>query len=110
MTDDFNAPEPSTDSPSANGRSPAGGATVRSGLAQRRNPALAALGTFAQGARRAVLRDRLSLFLALASIGLAITFAVLLGQIKPGSSGTQVPISTIQNLAKQHQVGGAVLL
>jgi cell division protease FtsH len=110
MTDDLNAPEPSTDSSSANGRSPAGGATVRSGLAQRRNPALVALGTFAQGARRAILRDRLSLFLAIASIGLAITFGVLLGQIKPGSSGTQVPISTIQNLAKQHQVGSAVLL
>jgi cell division protease FtsH len=110
MTDDLNAPEPPPESASANGRSPAGAATVRSGLAQRRNPALVALGNFAQGTRRLLLRDRLSLFLALASIALAITFAVLLGQIKPGSSGTQVPISTIQNLAKQREVGSAVLL
>jgi hypothetical protein len=110
MTDDLNAPEPPTESPSANGRSRAAEGAVRSGLAQRRNPALVALGTFAQGARRAILRDRLSLFLGLASIGLAIAFAVLLGQIKPGSAGTQVPISTIQSLAKQHEIGSAVLL
>jgi len=110
MTDDVNAPQPPTESSSANGRSPAGRSAVRSALAHRRNPALAALGGLAQGARRAILRDRLSLFLALASIGLAIAFATLLGQIKPGSSGTQVPISTVQNLAKQHEIGSAVLL
>jgi cell division protease FtsH len=110
MTDDLNAHEPPTESPSANGRSRAAEGAVRSGLAHRRSPALVALGALAQGTRRAVLRDRLSLFLALASIGLAIVFATLLGQIKPGSAGTQVPISTVQNLAKQHEIGSAVLL
>jgi cell division protease FtsH len=110
MTDDLNTPEPPTESASANGRSRAAEGAVRSGLAHRRSPALVALGAFAQGTRRAVLRDRLSLFLALASIGLAIVFATLLGQIKPGSAGTQVPISTVQNLAKQHEIGSAVLL
>jgi cell division protease FtsH len=110
MTDDLNAPEPPTAAPSTNGRSPAGSNTVRSGLAHRRNPALVALAGLVQGVRRVILRDRLSLFLGLASIGLAITFATLLGEIKPGSAGTPVPISTVQNLAKQHQVGSAVLL
>src|ERR1700682_1064564 len=110
MTDDLNAPEPPIESASANGRSRTAEGAVRSGLAHRRSPALVALGAFAQGTRRAILRDRLSLFLALASIGLAIVFATLLGQIKPRSSGTQVPISTVQNLAKQHEVGSAVLL
>jgi len=110
MTDDLSPPEPPIESASTNGRSPAGTSAVRSGLAQRRNPALVMLGALAQGTRRAIFRDRLSLFLGLASIGLAIAFATLLGQIKPGSSGTQVPISTVQNLAKQHEVGSAVLL
>jgi cell division protease FtsH len=110
MTDDLNAPERPAVSPSANGRSPADASAVRSGLARRRNPALVALGGLAQGARRAILRDRLSLFLALASIGLGIVFATLLGDIKPGSAGTQVPISTVQSLAKQHEIGSAVLL
>jgi cell division protease FtsH len=85
-------------------------ATVRSGLAQRRNPALVTLGHFALSARKAVFRDPLSLFLALASIGLAIAFATLLGDIKPASSGVRVPISTVQTLARQHAVASATLL
>jgi hypothetical protein len=67
-------------------------------LARRRNPALVLLGDFAKGTRRILLRDPLSVFLLAASIGLATTFAVLLGDIKPGSKGMQVPISTIQAL------------
>jgi cell division protease FtsH len=63
-----------------------------------------------QGLRRVALRDPLALFLLLASIFLAIVFASLLGQIKPASSGTQVPISTVQRLARHHQVESAVLL
>jgi cell division protease FtsH len=90
--------------------SAAGKASVRSGLAQRRNPALVFLGDFAGNARRIAFRDPLSLFLLLASIGLAITFATLLGDIKPSSSGRQVPISTVQELAKRHDVASAVLL
>jgi cell division protease FtsH len=96
--------------PSSNGFSHDGAPGVRSALAHRRNPALVAVGEFASGVRRAIFRDLLTLFLALASIGLAITFAVLLGDIKPSSSGTQVPISTVQKLAKRHMLTSAVLL
>jgi cell division protease FtsH len=106
MTDQQKAPEPA----SSNGHSPGGAATVRSGLAHRRNPVLARLVELAQAARRIVLRDPLSLFLLLASIGLAIAFATLLGDIKPASSGTQVPISTVQKLAKHHEIASATLL
>ena len=100
---------------SSNGLSRPGGvkpatAKVRSGLAHKRNPALVFLGDVAQGSRRMLLRDPLNTFLVVASIGLAITFALLLGSIKPSSTGTQVPISTIQTLAKRHQLAAAVLL
>jgi cell division protease FtsH len=113
MTDqDTNLPVP--DGPgssfSTNGHSPAGAASVRSGLAHRRNPLLVRLGELAQAVRRIVLRDPLALFLLLASIGLAIAFAMLLGQIKPASSGTQAPLSTVQKLAKHHEVATATLL
>jgi cell division protease FtsH len=83
---------------------------VRSGLAHRRNPALTRLVEFAQTARRITFRDPLSLFLLLASIGLAVTFATLLGEIKPASSGTQVPLSSVQKLAKGHEIANATLL
>jgi cell division protease FtsH len=106
MTDEHNSP----DTPSSNGFSENGAPAVRSALAQRRNPATAALRDFAGGLRRMATRDPLTLFLALASIGLAISFATLLGDIKPGSSGTQVPLSTVQKLAKHHEIASAVLL
>jgi len=64
----------------------------------------------AQAARRMALRDPLSLFLLVASIGLAIVFAMLLGEIKPASSGTQVPLSKVQKLAKQKGIANATLL
>jgi cell division protease FtsH len=83
---------------------------VRSGLAKRRNPALVALGDIAGGTRRLLFRDPLALFLLLASIGLAIAFAELLGDIKPSSSGMQVPISTVQTLSGHKQIASAVLL
>ena len=83
---------------------------MRSGLAQRRNPVLATLGEIAGGTRRMLFRDPLALFLALASIGLAIAFATLLGDIKPSSSGRQVPISTVQALAKYKDIEAATLL
>ena len=114
MTDDDPTPpqSTSTNGTSANGAGSAraGQVAVRSGLAHRRNPLLVRLGELAAGARRLVLRDPLSLFLLLASIALAITFATLLGGIKPSSSGMQVPISTAQALAKQHDIQTAVLL
>jgi cell division protease FtsH len=107
MTDDPVPPDP----PAGNGSGPAASrAAVRSGLAHRRNPVLATLGDIATGARRVAFKDPLSLFLLLASIGLAIAFATLLGAIRPSSSGTQVPISTVQTLAKQHDIATAVLL
>jgi cell division protease FtsH len=121
MTDDDippNLPEPSsTDGPpidpaSSNGSSgaPAGKTAVNSRLAQRRNPVLARAGDIASGTSRLLLRDPLSTFLLLASIGLAITFAVLLGDIKPSSSGIPVPLSTVQSLSSHHEIATAVLL
>ena len=62
---------------------------VRSGLAQRRNPVIAGLGEFFGILRRTALRDPVALFLVIASIGLAIAFALLLGAIKPRSSGKE---------------------
>jgi cell division protease FtsH len=114
MTDEPKPPLPPP-SPSANGASSdgaprAGAATVRSGLAHRRNPVLAALASFLTAARRVALRDPLSLFLLLASIVLAIAFAMLLGAIKPGSAGRQIPLSSVQQLAKRHELATAVLL
>ncbi len=89
---------------------PANKAAVSSRLAQRQNPVAVALKDFATGARRIVLRDPLATFLLLVSIGLAITFALLLGSIKPSSRGTQVPLSTVQKLAKRHDIATAVML
>jgi cell division protease FtsH len=97
-------------SASGNGYSPKATASVRSGLAKRRNPVLATLGDVAQGTRRLLFRDPLALFLLLASIGLAIAFAELLGSIQPSSSGMEVPISTVQTLAGHKEVATAVLL
>jgi cell division protease FtsH len=114
MTDDPIPPEPQSangaQSSNGAGTVPAGRAAVRSGLAHRRNPALVKLGEFASGARRLILRDPLSLFLLLASVVLAIAFATLLGDIKPSSSGMEVPISTVQTLASKHDIASAVLL
>ncbi len=83
---------------------------MRSGLAHRRNPVLVWLGAFATGVRRALFRDPLGTFLLLASIALTVTFFLLLGSIKPSSSGKEVPLSTIQNLADKKQAASAVLL
>jgi cell division protease FtsH len=95
---------------SSNGRSRADGAGVRSGFAERRHPVLSTLGEFVRDTRKTLARDPLSMFLFVASVGLAIAFLLLLGAIKPSSRGTQVPISTVETLAKQHQIANAVLL
>ncbi len=125
MTDEPRSDNPSpqpASTPAGNGRAngqgpgsrpPAGGgggATVRSGLANRRSPVLVTLGAVAQTTRRVLTRDPISVFLLLASIGLAITFATLLGSIAPSSAGRQVPISDVHQLAKDHQVQSALLL
>jgi cell division protease FtsH len=113
MTDDpadADAPTPSPETARTNGAARSPQASVRSGLAHRRNPVLVRIIEIAGGARRIALRDPLSLFLLLASIGLVIAFATLLGEIKPGSSGREVPITTIQQLAKHKQIATATLL
>ncbi|HEY7933467.1 MAG TPA: ATP-dependent zinc metalloprotease FtsH [Solirubrobacteraceae bacterium] len=94
----------------SNGHPRASKPSVRSGLAQRRNPVLVTLGSFATTTQRVLTRDPVSLFLVLASVVLAVTFAVLLGKIGPSSSGTEVPISTIQTLTKHREIASAVLL
>ncbi|HUA11774.1 MAG TPA: ATP-dependent zinc metalloprotease FtsH [Solirubrobacteraceae bacterium] len=98
---------PDADKP---GGGPAVAAKVRSGLAQRRNPVLVRAGEAFSRLRHIVLRDTLSTFLLCASIGLAIAFALLLGSIKPKAPGTQVPLTTIQSLAKHHDLASATLL
>jgi cell division protease FtsH len=85
-------------------------AQVRSGLAQKRNPALVTLGAFAVNARRIVLRDKIALFLVVASAALLITFFSLLGAIGPSSRGSQLPISRVLELAQHGQVATATLL
>ena len=123
MTDEMNSPEvPPGDgvrpNPAAgaapNGNGSKGPAArrqaVRSGLAERRNPVLVWVGGFLASVRRIAFRDPLATFLVLVSIGLAITFFTLLGEIKPSSRGREVPISTVQQLAKKHLLASAVLL
>jgi cell division protease FtsH len=104
----------SSDSPQGNGR-PATPvrppqASVRSGLATKRNPALVTLGAFATGARRVIFRDKIALFLVFASAALLITFFSLLGAIGPSSRGTQLPISRVLSLANHGQIATATLL
>jgi cell division protease FtsH len=83
---------------------------VRSGLAQKRNPALATAGALAIGVRKFFFRDKLALFLALASAALAITFFILLGSIGPSSHGAELPISRVITLAEHKQITTATLL
>ncbi len=126
MTDDDIQPEGAEPGdptpPPANGRAPGGVAggpkprtsasrpSVRSGLAHKRNPVLATAGDVAVGVRRLVFRDKLALFLTVASIALAVTFFVLLGSIGPSSHGTELPISRVVSLAEHKQVATATLL
>jgi cell division protease FtsH len=119
MTDQPSSPDPSDPSEAltpasgngrANGLPPGARPTVRSGLAKRRNPVLVTLGALGQSARRVALRDPIALFLLIASIGLAITFATLLGSIAPSSAGRQIPLSTVHQLAHRREIATALLL
>jgi cell division protease FtsH len=111
MTDDENK---QAQSPQGNGR-PAGAPRsvprpqVRSGLAHKRNPALVTLGDFATGARRVIFRDKIALFLVLASTALLLTFFSLLGAIGPSSHGSQLPISQVLKLAQHKQIATATI-
>ncbi|HTC58994.1 MAG TPA: AAA family ATPase, partial [Solirubrobacteraceae bacterium] len=112
MTDDEDTiPPPSSQ---GNGRPPAPirppkGGQVRSGLAHKRNPALVALGDFGTGARRVIFRDKIALFLIVASAGLLITFFSLLGAIGPNTHGSELPISRVLELAVHKQIATATL-
>jgi cell division protease FtsH len=111
MTDDEQPTTESSPSPVAhNGHAPGGAKKVRSGLAERRNPVLTAAKDFGANLLRIALKDKLSLFLVIAAIVLAVAFASLLGAIKPSSSGREVPLSSVQALAKQKDISRAVLL
>src|SRR5271165_5654107 len=92
------------------GPSGSGATAVRSGLAKRRSPVLARIRDWLSSLRRIVMRDPLSLFLLVASIGLVLAFALLLGSIEPSSRGRQVPLSTVQTLAKQQRIAAVLLL
>ncbi len=105
-----NAARPPRDRSKIGQRPANGSARVQSGLANRRNPALVALGDFAQGVRRLFFRDKLTTFLGLASIVIAVAFALLLGSIGPSSRGTQIPISSVEALASRKEIAGATLL
>jgi hypothetical protein len=111
MNEPSNSPEPPKSTASNGAASPAASkAAVSSRLAHRQNPVLTALKDFSTTARRIAFRDPLALFLLVVSIGLAVAFAVLLGEIKPSSVGMPVPLSTVQKLAKRHDIAAAVLL
>jgi cell division protease FtsH len=112
MTDDEDTIPP----PSAQGNGRAGapirppkGGQVRSGLAHKRNPALVALGDFGTGARRVIFRDKIALFLVVASAGLLITFFSLLGAIGPNTHGSELPISRVLELAVHKQIATATI-
>jgi cell division protease FtsH len=103
-------PEPSPGNGRPERLPPGARPAVRSGLAQRRSPVLATLGATLDSVRRIALRDPVALFLLIASIALAITFAALLGSIAPSSAGRQVPLSTVHRLAAHRQIATALLL
>ena len=100
-------PRPGRPAPATAGRKPA----VTSGLAKRRkNPVLEAVKDFLVAVRRWLLKDLLTTFLLLASIGLVVAFFLLLGSLSPGREGGQSPLSRVLNLAQQHQIADATFL
>jgi cell division protease FtsH len=116
MSDDpHDSPPPDAPASNPNGGSATkaaarAGTGVRSGLAERRNPALVALGDFSAGARRLIFKDLLNTFLLCAAIGLALAFALLLRSIGPSTVGAQIPISQVESLAAHRDISSAVLL
>jgi cell division protease FtsH len=84
-----------------------------SALTRRRTPmrqAATMLRDGVAGVARLLLRDRLAVFLLVASIALTILFFSLLGDIRPSSDGDEVPLSTVAALADEDQVTTATLL
>jgi cell division protease FtsH len=68
------------------------------------------VGSVLAGLVRRLTKDPLSTFLLLASVGLTITFFLLLGKTLPSSPGTQTPLSTLTQLSTQKAVVRATLL
>ena len=68
------------------------------------------LGGWLGGLVRPLLKDKLSSFLLLASIALAIAFFTLLGSTKPSSPGEAVALSTVIQRAEDKQLLTGVLL
>src|ERR1700722_16844625 len=115
MTEDDNTPTQPPRGPEGNGTPPAPSTRptqrpqVRSGLAHKRNPALATLGEVASGVRRVIFRDKIALFLILGSAALLITFFSLLGDIGPSGHGSELPISRVLSLAQHRDVAAATI-
>jgi cell division protease FtsH len=59
---------------------------------------------------RFLARDLIATLLLCASIGLAVTFFVLLGSLGQDASGTQVSLSTVNDLASAQRIRSATLL
>ncbi|HST39548.1 MAG TPA: ATP-dependent zinc metalloprotease FtsH [Conexibacter sp.] len=85
-------------------------ARVRSGLAERRNPAADAVRNGAVRVLRFLLRDLFALGLMTAAIVIVILFFTLLGATKPSSNGVGIPLSTVFTLARDRAVVEATLL
>jgi cell division protease FtsH len=87
-----------------------GAQKLRSGLAERRSPALDALRETLRGIWRVLRRDTLSLGLLAAAGVILILFFVLLGQTRPESKGQPIPLSGVFQLAQAKKVQAATLL
>ncbi|MDO8212962.1 ATP-dependent zinc metalloprotease FtsH [Conexibacter sp. CPCC 206217] len=117
MTDDPQAPQPDPNSderPLGTKRATRADALprarVRSGLAERRNPAADALRNGATAIRRFLLRDVFALGLMIAALVIVILFFTLLGATKPSSSGVGIPLSQVFTLARERVIVEATLL
>ena len=108
MTDDPKILCPRSPEPSTNGHSPAAPRRCAPAWPTAATRCSRASATSAR-ASRVALRDPLSLFLLLASIGLAITFAVLLGEIRPSQRAGGAAQHGAEARA-HHQIANAALL
>ncbi len=65
---------------------------------------------FGTAALRALMKDPLSTFLLVASVGLAIAFFTLLGSLKPEATGQRVALTTITTEANAQHIRSAEVL
>jgi cell division protease FtsH len=71
---------------------------------------VARIGSFAGTFVRLLTRDTLSVFLLVASIGLAVLFFSLLGSLGSSATGQQVALTRVLSLAKAQRVSAATML